>query len=46
MSNLTMVTRVKQTWSEKALSVFAKREQLSKINKRIDELKAKWGFTE
>jgi hypothetical protein len=33
-------------WSEKTLSVFAKREQLSKIKKRIDELKIKWGFTE
>ncbi|MBP7928188.1 hypothetical protein KAZ57_03505 [Patescibacteria group bacterium] len=36
---MTMVTQVKSKFSEKELSVFAKREKLSKINKRIDELK-------
>jgi len=41
-----MVTQIKQKWSEKELSVFSKKEQLNKINKRIDELKEKWGFEE
>jgi len=41
-----MVTHSKSTWSERELSVFAKREQLNKINKRIAELKIKWGFIE
>ena len=41
-----MQTNQTTKWSEKALSIFSKKEQLSKITKRIDELKAKWGFTE
>ncbi|MDH3204192.1 MAG: hypothetical protein OEL81_05905 [Nitrosopumilus sp.] len=36
----------KSKWSEQKLSIFSKKEQLSKINKRIDELKTKWSFVE
>jgi len=40
------VAQIKQKYTEKNLSIFSKKEQLSNINKRIVELKTKWGFVE
>lgn len=44
--HILLTTQTQPKDYEKKLFVFRKKEQLSKIIKRIEQLKEKWGFTD